>query len=53
VSLSRTLADRAAAHALAYLAAVGERPVRATLTPDELRASLGGALQTKGEDPIR
>jgi glutamate/tyrosine decarboxylase-like PLP-dependent enzyme len=53
VSLSRTLADRTAAHALAYLAAAGARPVRATLTPDELRASLGGALQAKGENPIQ
>jgi glutamate/tyrosine decarboxylase-like PLP-dependent enzyme len=53
VSLSRTLADRTAAHALAYLAAAGERPVRATLTSDELQASLGGALQAKGENPIQ
>lgn len=29
-----TLADRAAAHARAYLSGVGERPVGATLTPD-------------------
>jgi glutamate/tyrosine decarboxylase-like PLP-dependent enzyme len=53
VSLSRTLSDRTAAHALAYLAAAGERPVRATLTSDELQASLGGALQAKGENPIQ
>ncbi len=45
-----TLADRAASHARAYLAAVGERPVGATLTPDELRALLGGPLAAEGQD---
>jgi hypothetical protein len=48
-----TLADRAAAHARAYLAHVGERPVGATLTPDELRALLGGPLAAEGQDPAR
>jgi glutamate/tyrosine decarboxylase-like PLP-dependent enzyme len=48
-----TLADRAAAHARAYLTAVGERPVGATLTPDELRARLGGPLAPEGEDAAR
>ena len=48
-----TLADRAASHARAYLAGVGERPVGATLTPDELRALLGGPLEAEGQDPAR
>ena len=48
-----TLADRAAAHARAYLADVGERPVGATLTPDELRTLLGGPLAAEGQDPAR
>src|SRR6185503_3763424 len=47
-----TLANRAAAHALAYLATIGERPVRATLDGDELREMLGGPLPARGEDPI-
>ena len=48
-----TLADRAAGHARAYLADVGERPVGATLTPDELRTLLGGPLAAEGQDPAR
>ena len=48
-----TLADRAASHARAYLAGVGDRPVGATLTPDELRALLGGPLDAEGQDPAR
>lgn len=49
----QSLAERAASHACAYLANVRERPVRATLTADELRASLGGPLPPRGEDPVR
>jgi len=45
-------ADRAAAYARAYLSTIGERTVRATLTGDELRSRLGGALPRRGEDPV-
>jgi hypothetical protein len=45
-------ADRAAAHARAYLSTIRERTVRATLTADELRSRLGGALPLRGEDPM-
>jgi glutamate/tyrosine decarboxylase-like PLP-dependent enzyme len=45
-------ADRAAAHARAYLSTIGERTVRATLTADQLRSRLGGALPLRGEDPM-
>jgi glutamate/tyrosine decarboxylase-like PLP-dependent enzyme len=48
-----TLADSAAAHARAYLSGVGERPVGATLTPDELRDLLGGPLTAEGQDAGR
>jgi hypothetical protein len=47
------LADRAVAHACAYLAAVGERTVRATFSADDLRARLGGPLPERRDDPIR
>jgi len=49
----QTLIDRAAAHARAYLAGIRERPVKATLTGEEIRARLGGPLSDQGEDPIR
>ena len=42
---------RAAARAEEYLSAVGDRPVRATATNDELRAALGGDLSLTGEAP--
>ena len=48
-----TLAYRAAAHARAYLSDVGDRPVGATLTPDELRDLLGGPLTDEGQDAGR
>src|SRR5262249_43335664 len=50
--LSEALANRAASHACAYLAAVHERSVRATLSADELRKLLGGPLREQGEDPL-
>ena len=53
MDLTEPLARRAAAHACAYLAAIGDRPVRAMLTGDDLRARLGGPLQAGGEDPIQ
>jgi glutamate/tyrosine decarboxylase-like PLP-dependent enzyme len=53
VSISRELADRAAAHACDYLAAVRERAVAPSVTPDELRTVLGGPLQARGQDPLR
>ena len=49
----RELADRAAAHACDYLATVSERPVRATLSADDLRQLLGGPLPARGDDPLR
>ena len=52
MDLTESLARRAAAHACAYLAAIRDRPVRATLTGDDLRARLGGPLPAGGEDPI-
>ena len=51
--LRQTLANRAASHACAYLEAVSERPVRATLSAEELRGLLGGPLPARGDDPIR
>ena len=41
----------AAAHAIDYLAAVADRPVKATSTSAELRSALGGALPDAGEPP--
>jgi glutamate/tyrosine decarboxylase-like PLP-dependent enzyme len=43
---------RAADHARTYLAGIGERPVRATATGDELRRELAGPLPDTGEDPL-
>jgi glutamate/tyrosine decarboxylase-like PLP-dependent enzyme len=40
---------RAARHATEYLAGVGDRPVGATATGDELRAALGGPLPEMGD----
>jgi glutamate/tyrosine decarboxylase-like PLP-dependent enzyme len=40
---------RAARHATDYLAGVAERPVRASMTGDELRRTLGGPLPAHGE----
>jgi len=45
--------DRAAAHARAYLSTIRERTVKATLTADQLRSRLGGALPLRGDDPTR
>ena len=42
---------RAAAHAQRYLDRLNERPVGATVTADELRQRLGGALPGKSSDP--
>lgn len=50
--LSRTLADRAAAHACAYLAEARERAVAPTLSPDEIRQLLGGPLEIRSRDPL-
>ncbi|HSC28581.1 MAG TPA: aminotransferase class V-fold PLP-dependent enzyme [Vicinamibacterales bacterium] len=47
-----TLLTRAARHAQDYLAAVADRPVRATLTGDELRRLLGGPLPDQGDPPL-
>ena len=53
LSAIESLADRAAAHACAYLAGIRDRPVGATLSGDELRERLGGPLPARGEDPVR
>jgi glutamate/tyrosine decarboxylase-like PLP-dependent enzyme len=53
MDMSQALAARAVSHACDYLAAVGERSVRATLSASELRERLGGPLPARGEDPIR
>lgn len=53
MSLSESLANRAASHARAYLATVGDRPVRAMRSAAELRAQLGGPLPEHGSDPIQ
>ena len=50
--MTSSLANRAAAHAHAYLSAVRERPVNATVSADELRARLGGPLPAQGSDPM-
>ena len=52
---TRALADRAVSHACDYLDTVGERPVKASFTGDDLRArlGLGGPLPAAGEDPLR
>ncbi|MGV2290495.1 aminotransferase class V-fold PLP-dependent enzyme [Trinickia sp. YCB016] len=42
---------RAAAHAQRYLDRLNERPVGATVTADQLRQRLGGALPGKSSDP--
>lgn len=52
MQLTQSLANRAAAHACEYLAGIGERPVGASLTGDDLRALLGGPLRPEGEDAI-
>ncbi len=40
--------DRAAAHAHAWLAGVGERPIPARATPDEMLEVFGGSLPAEG-----
>ena len=52
MSMNRALANRAIAHACEYLATVGERSVRATLSASDLRELLGGSLPARGVDPI-
>ncbi len=44
--------SRAHAHARAWLASVGERPVGPRASADELTASFGTALPSRGEDPV-
>lgn len=46
------LLDRVRTHAARHLAALDDRPVRATGTPDELRDALGGPLPDAPEDPV-
>ena len=50
---TESLANRAAAHAGAYLAGIRARTVSATASGDDLRARLGGPLPVRGEDPMR
>ena len=38
-------------HAASWFASVADRPVRATISPDELRAMLGGSLPRHGSAP--
>jgi glutamate/tyrosine decarboxylase-like PLP-dependent enzyme len=52
MSFDANLATRAAAHASAYLATIGDRLVRASLTSDQLRERLGGPLPDHSDDPI-
>jgi len=53
MDLSQSLANRAVAHARDYLATIAERPVRASLSADQLRERLGGPLPERSEDPVR
>jgi glutamate/tyrosine decarboxylase-like PLP-dependent enzyme len=53
IDLTRALTARVTSHACDYLATVAERRVAASLTGDELRARLGGALPAAGDDPLR
>ena len=48
-----SLATRAAAHADAYLSTIRTRPVKATLSADDLRSRLGGPLPAHGADPMQ
>jgi glutamate/tyrosine decarboxylase-like PLP-dependent enzyme len=48
-SARNAVLNTAAAHAIEYLAGVADRPVKATMTSEELRAALGGALPEAGE----
>jgi glutamate/tyrosine decarboxylase-like PLP-dependent enzyme len=50
--LTPAIADRAASHACAYLAAVRDRAARATLSADRIRELLGGPLPEHEEDPL-
>ncbi len=48
-----TLFQRAAEHALKYLDTVGTRPVRATVTSEQLHRQLSEPLAEHGEDPLK
>ena len=48
----KDLLNRTSAHAVQYLGAVANRPVKATMTSAELRAALGGPLSVDGDSPI-
>jgi len=50
--LTPPIANRAASHACAYLEAVYERAVGATVSADQLRRLLGGTLPEHEEDPL-
>jgi len=47
----KTVLARAAQHGQAYLEAVADRPVGATITGADLRRALGGPLGAAGTDP--
>jgi glutamate/tyrosine decarboxylase-like PLP-dependent enzyme len=53
MDLDQSLVDHAVSHALSYLATVGERPVRASLSAAQLRELLGGQLPEREEDPVK
>jgi glutamate/tyrosine decarboxylase-like PLP-dependent enzyme len=48
-----SLANRTAAQADAYLSTIRTRPVKATLSADDLRSRLGGPLPARGADPMQ
>ena len=52
INTTEALFNRTAAHAHAYLSTVHERPVKATLSSDQLRARLGGSLPEQGSSPV-
>jgi glutamate/tyrosine decarboxylase-like PLP-dependent enzyme len=51
--MDRSLANRVASHACGYLETIRERPVKATLSGDELRHMLGGPMPAHGDEPAR
>jgi glutamate/tyrosine decarboxylase-like PLP-dependent enzyme len=46
-----TILESVQRYASAWFASLGTRPVRATVGPEELRATLGGSLPQSGSDP--